>query len=170
MTATTKFEFAECVIRSSWLCSRFCSFLAMAIILPLDIAFEGTFVCHVAITDPDTAMNARVECSVLSNGKESLLFHLEPLIYDQSSSSSPASGSTEYKLVTAAMLDRESFSKHRVTIHCRDSGQPPLAASKSLEIHVDDENDNTPFLPVDVFFVAIVENNQLGAFVIRCHR
>lgn len=71
----------------------------------------------------------------------------------------------EYKLITAAVLDREALAVHRVNIECRDSGRPPLVASRTVEVRVEDENDNAPTLPLDVFFVAVVENSRPGVIV-----
>ncbi len=139
------------------------------------MSFVGTFVCHVAVTDPDTGSNARVDCTVLHADRGAQLFNLEPIFYDELSSPSTSLSklsaanqriSMEYKLVTAAVLDREALANHRVTIECRDFGYPTLVSSRSVDVRVEDDNDNSPILPLDVFFVNVVENNQPGLVVI----
>ena len=113
----------------------------------------GTFVSHVAVSDADSSVtgNGRVDCSI-----DSVDFRLET-IYP-----------SEFKLVTAKVFDREAETQHALSIRCHDNGLPRLMAStKTLVVQVTDENDNSPRMSSDVFFVSLAENNALEAFVIR---
>lgn len=113
----------------------------------------GTFVCHVAVTDADSAAtgNGRVECSVDSTGD----FRLETIF-------------SEYKLVTARAFDRETEPRRGVTIWCQDRGVPRQTATRAMVVHVADENDNSPEMTssADVV-VSIPENNAPDAIVTR---
>ncbi|XP_070824608.1 cadherin-like protein 26 [Chaetodon trifascialis] len=57
------------------------------------------------------------------------------------------------KITTAKGFDRESAfvnnSIYTVTIHAVDNGKPPMTATATLNIHITDENDNTPTLDVN---------------------
>ena len=76
--------------------------------------------------------------------------------------------------MTTASLDRESVSRHSVTLLCRDSGTSPLSTSVRLEIDVTDINDNPPIFqasheesgsPVVTYVAELFENNFVGVMV-----
>ncbi|XP_029361392.1 B-cadherin-like [Echeneis naucrates] len=54
------------------------------------------------------------------------------------------------KVTTTHRFDRESAfvneSIYRVTIYAADNGEPPMTSTATLTIHIQDENDNSPFL------------------------
>ncbi|EJD75084.1 cadherin domain-containing protein [Loa loa] len=49
-------------------------------------------------------------------------------------------------ITTTEMLDREAKSTYRLTVKAVDGGTPPLSDSTIVEIEIEDENDNAPFL------------------------
>src|SRR5688572_28989735 len=103
----------------------------------------GSFVCHVAVTDADSQLNAQIDCSLDSH--DFRLISLPSSLSSSSSSlssystSSLSSSSLEYKLVTTRALDRESSPQQIVTIRCRDGGIPHLVTSKTFAVQVSDD-------------------------------
>uniref|UniRef100_A0A4W6EVT4 Cadherin 26, tandem duplicate 2 n=1 Tax=Lates calcarifer TaxID=8187 RepID=A0A4W6EVT4_LATCA len=59
------------------------------------------------------------------------------------------------KITTTKSIDRESVhvnnSIYTVTILAVDNGKPPMTSTATLRIHVQDKNDNVPFLPNGMF-------------------
>ncbi|XP_062315228.1 cadherin-like protein 26 isoform X1 [Osmerus eperlanus] len=53
-------------------------------------------------------------------------------------------------ITTAKLLDREAPNvingHYKVTLYAVDSGKPPMTGTGTLNIHLNDQNDNTPFL------------------------
>lgn len=105
----------------------------------------GTFVSHLSVTDGDLGENGRVHCTV-SDSKFDLL-----RIYR-----------SEFKVITAGQLDRETRSVHVMTVTCIDYGDPPLTASANLTVLVLDDNDHAPRFSTNAYSVTISENNRIG--------
>ena len=125
-------------------------------------AEPGAFVAHVAVRDADSGRNGEVECFIdatSATGEEaaptavtdavpeagrrtflsssSSLFRLEQLHVD--------AAAAEYKITTAAFLDREYRSTYSIALTCRDRGEPtPLTSRRRVDVRVLDENDNSP--------------------------
>ena len=113
-------------------------------------AASGTFVAHVSVTDPDLGRNGDMNCSL-----NDYSFDIQQM-YD-----------TEYKIVTARPLDRETIPQYGLELVCRDKGQPPQVAMKRLAVEILDVNDNTPTFSQKSYTAKMIENNYLGSVVIQ---
>ncbi|XP_070198664.1 protocadherin-9-like [Littorina saxatilis] len=87
----------------------------------------GRVVAHLSIVDPDKGLNGIVVCETAASH-----FQLQAMDVRQ------------YKVILSSPLDRESRDRHDVDVTCHDAGSPPLSASKSFTVKVQDENDETP--------------------------
>lgn len=101
----------------------------------------GKFVAHVSVSDLDDGDNGRVSCSV-----DDPSFSLENL-WDM------------YKVILSMPLDYEAAPSHRVTITCRDHGQPALSSSASFTVQVLDVNDLAPIFSKNIYTSSITENS-----------
>jgi len=72
-----------------------------------------------------------------------------------------ADDKAEYRLVTGdnAEFDREEVDRYRVTVICVDRGTPPLSTNGSLEVLVEDVNDNEPRLSRHHYVFRVAENS-----------
>ena len=52
-----------------------------------------------------------------------------------------------------------------VTVVCADAGSPSLSSNASLEVLVDDENDNDPRLSRSHYVLSVTENSPPGTKV-----
>ena len=66
----------------------------------------------------------------------------------------------------ARALDREAVSVHNVTVVCSDAGTSPLSASATFEVHIKDENDNSPRFVQDAYHVYLPENTVQGRSIL----
>jgi len=112
-------------------------------------ATGSTFVARVAVYDGDSGSSGQVTCSV--SGSSDRMFRLVHL------------STGEYRLVTAAdaVFDRETVADYRVTISCRDRGNPPLSSNSTIDVLVDDVNDNDPRMLQDRYVIEVAEDNLL---------
>ncbi|XP_036933529.1 protocadherin alpha-8-like isoform X28 [Acanthopagrus latus] len=111
---------------------------------------HGTVISLISVTDIDSGLNGKVQCSLTGN----VPFELKPSFKENM-----------YSLVTKEKLDRESVSHYDISITATDYGEPPLSAFKTLSIQVSDVNDNTPEFshsPLDLY---LTENNAPGASI-----
>jgi len=79
----------------------------------------GTFVAHVAVSDPDTGRNGEAECQL--DGAATDHFRLEPLM-----------DSGEYKITTSTSFDREEREQYSVDLVCRDHGSPSRSVASTF--------------------------------------
>ena len=107
----------------------------------------GTIIEDVIVTDHDSGENGKVECSVNSTD-----FKLEKV------------SETDYKLVTAVNLDRESKDNHSLQISCEDSGEVPRKTDRIIRVLVLDRNDNAPQFTSSLYYAKINDINQIGFF------
>ena len=117
-------------------------------------AEPDTFVAHVAVSDRDSGSAGQVDC-VVSDGH----FRLKPM--------SSSDDGDEYQLVTAAKLDREARASYDVGIVCRDRGPEPRERVERVKISVTDVNDNDPQFRYPSYRTELIENNYVGAVVLR---
>jgi len=118
-------------------------------------AAVDTFVAHVAVGDKDTGSAGRVECFV-NDGH----FRLIPI------TNNVLTGSSEYRLVTAASLDRESQSVYEVGVVCRDMGPESRVSVERIQVRITDVNDNDPQFRLAQYRAELIENNYVGAVVL----
>lgn len=97
-----------------------------------------------------------------------LLFRLNGLVQCQLDSykfSLQKIQDTQYKLVTAYILDRETESLNEITITCYDHGSPSLNSSKTVQVSILDENDNSPEFTEENYNIIIQENNPAEVYI-----
>ncbi|XP_037620986.1 protocadherin-10a isoform X2 [Sebastes umbrosus] len=109
----------------------------------------GTVIALFSVSDRDSGENGHMSCEILGD----VPFKLK------------SSFKNYYTIVTDAPLDRENTDSYTVTVVAKDKGQPSLATSKSIKVHVSDENDNAPRFTQTVYDVYVTENNVPGAFI-----
>ena len=102
----------------------------------------STAIGYLAVYDPDTGENAKVECKSMN-----IHFELQNINLD------------EYKIIISRPLDREIEAYQYIAIECTDGGNPPFTSTSMFDIFVLDINDNPPtFLQAD-YTAMIAENN-----------
>lgn len=116
-------------------------------------AAAETFVAYVTVIDPDQDMNGQFSCDLQDS---SGAFNLKK-----------ESSRNNYKIITAKPLDREEQENYNVVILCSDFGSPKLSENKPLVIKVLDENDHQPAFTENTYYATLVENNTVGAYIIR---
>ncbi|XP_034043236.1 protocadherin-10a isoform X1 [Thalassophryne amazonica] len=109
----------------------------------------GTVIALFSVSDRDSGDNGQMSCEILGD----VPFKLK------------SSFKNYYTIVTDGPLDRESTDSYTITVLAKDRGQPSLATSKSIKVHVSDENDNAPRFTQAVYDVYVTENNVPGAFI-----
>ncbi|XP_033987287.1 protocadherin-10a isoform X3 [Trematomus bernacchii] len=109
----------------------------------------GTVIALFSVSDRDSGENGHMSCEVLGD----VPFKLK------------SSFKNYYTIVTDGPLDRENTDSYTITVVAKDKGQPSLATSKSIKVHVSDENDNAPRFTQAVYDVYVTENNVPGAFI-----
>ena len=109
----------------------------------------GSLVAHVSVVDADSGNSGVTSCFI----DDSRQFALEQI-----------EGLAQYKLTSNAQLDREQTSEYRVTVTCRDFGEPSLSAAQVVIIDVTDVNDHAPVCE-EPFAVEVQENGGIGAYV-----
>ncbi|XP_071088396.1 protocadherin-11 X-linked-like isoform X1 [Haliotis cracherodii] len=113
----------------------------------------GKFIAHVSVSDADVGMNSLVMCSLNDHH-----FALEKFYENLQNI---------YKVVLAQRLDHETAATHKVTITCKDQGDPPKSNSTSFIITVMDENDNAPVFSGHSYSGSIIENNSVGEEILQ---
>lgn len=108
----------------------------------------GTFVAHMAVTDPDSGQNGQVICDLTSED------FIVQRIFD-----------SEYKIVTAKVLDREVQAFYNLTFGCHDMGTPQMSSKVDIAVTVVDANDNAPKFSKQTYSVVLDENNPVGIFL-----
>ncbi|XP_072318323.1 protocadherin-10a isoform X1 [Eucyclogobius newberryi] len=109
----------------------------------------GTVIALFSVSDRDSGDNGQMSCEILGD----VPFKLK------------SSFKNYYTIVTDGPLDRESTDTYTITVVAKDKGKPSLATSKSIKVHVSDENDNAPRFKQAVYDVYVTENNVPGAFI-----
>jgi len=107
----------------------------------------GTFVALVSVSDADVGDNGNTWCQL----EPGLHFQLVEL-----------QRSAKFKIVTRALLDRETRDEYHLNITCSDRGQPPRVAVSEVIVAVDDVNDNAPYFRIGEYHFVVTENNAVG--------
>ncbi|XP_016096510.1 protocadherin-10a isoform X3 [Sinocyclocheilus grahami] len=112
-------------------------------------AAPGTVIALLSVTDRDSGENGQMTCEL--HGE--VPFKLK------------SSFKNYYTIVTEGPLDREKAESYTLTVVAKDKGVPSLSTSKSIKVHVSDENDNAPRFMQSVYDVYVTENNVPGAYI-----
>lgn len=112
-------------------------------------AVPGTVIALLSVTDRDSGENGQMTCEL--HGE--VPFKLK------------SSFKNYYTIVTDGPLDREKAESYTLTVVAKDKGVPSLSTSKSIKVHVSDENDNAPRFMQTVYDVYVTENNVPGAYI-----
>ncbi|KAK7162068.1 hypothetical protein R3I94_004651 [Phoxinus phoxinus] len=112
-------------------------------------AAPGTVIALLSVTDRDSGENGQMTCEL--HGE--VPFKLK------------SSFKNYYTIVTDGPLDREKAESYTLTVVAKDKGVPSLSTSKSIKVHVSDENDNAPRFMQTVYDVYVTENNVPGAYI-----
>jgi len=82
---------------------------------------------------------------------------------------SGSGGGNEYRLVTSAVFDREIQVEYQLQVTCRDSAADgrALTSTQTLMVDVADVNDNDPVFTQTVYRAELIENNYVGAVVLK---
>lgn len=115
-------------------------------------ANPGTFLISIEATDLDEGINGR-QIFYLS-GPDADFFAIER-------------GSGILK--TALPLDRERMASYSLTAHAQDDLMPEWECSSSLNINIEDVNDNSPEFSQDVFTASMREDTPVGAIATKIH-
>ena len=105
-------------------------------------------IVHVTILDSDSGPNGQVVCSINDNS-----FGLQNV------------STKMYVVILKKNLDRETKSRHNVTVTCTDKGTPPMSSSEQFIVNVMDENDKTPVFSKNIYYASIRENAGIGDIV-----
>ncbi|XP_016128763.1 protocadherin-10-like isoform X2 [Sinocyclocheilus grahami] len=112
-------------------------------------AATGTVIALLSVSDKDSEDNGQTHVEILGD----VPFKLK------------TSFRNYYTIVTDGPLNRETVEAYTVTVVARDKGIPSLATSKSIKVHVSDENDNAPTFTQPIYDVYVTENNVPGAYI-----
>ncbi|XP_052471130.1 protocadherin-10-like isoform X1 [Carassius gibelio] len=112
-------------------------------------AATGTVIALLSVTDKDSEDNGQTHVEILGD----VPFKLK------------TSFRNYYTIVTDGPLNRETVEAYTITVVARDKGIPSLATSKSIKVHVSDENDNAPAFTQPIYDVYVTENNVPGAYI-----
>lgn len=110
-----------------------------------------TSVLTVRALDDDDGINGQMEYTLI-NVQQSLPFSIDPDLGEIS---------------VRATLDREIQPSYLFMVQVKDKGQPSLSATVSVEITVNDINDNSPKFSPKTFYVTISEDAPLYKQVIH---
>ncbi|XP_049718775.1 cadherin EGF LAG seven-pass G-type receptor 3 isoform X1 [Elephas maximus indicus] len=109
-----------------------------------------TSVLQISATDRDAHANGRVQYT-FQNGEDG----------DGDFTIEPTSGIVR----TVRRLDREAVPVYELTAYAVDRGVPPLRTPVSIQVTVQDVNDNAPVFPAEEFEVQVKENSVVGSVV-----
>ncbi|XP_078267838.1 protocadherin gamma-A10-like isoform X10 [Rhinoraja longicauda] len=112
---------------------------------------NGSVVVLFSVEDKDSGQNGQVRCQISNK----LPFRLDSTVRNY------------YDLHIDQSLDRENTSSYDVTITCTDSGIPPLSSKATVRVEVIDVNDNAPRFLQPSYTANVMENNVIGASILR---
>ncbi|XP_058144461.1 cadherin EGF LAG seven-pass G-type receptor 3 isoform X2 [Dasypus novemcinctus] len=109
-----------------------------------------TSVLQISATDRDAHANGRVQYTFQNGEDGGGDFTIEP---------------TSGIVRTVRRLDREAVPVYELTAYAVDRGIPPLRTPVSIQVTVQDVNDNAPVFPAEEFEVRVKENSVVGSVV-----
>nr|CAB3229294.1 cadherin-23-like [Phallusia mammillata] len=113
----------------------------------------GPVVGKFTTTDKDSGANGKLNYYIL-DGNDEGRFTISPL-------------DGELRVSRGTELDREEQEFYNLTICVEDSGSNPLNTTLTIDVTVDDVNDNTPMFVDLPNRVNLSENTVIGAMVVR---
>ena len=114
----------------------------------------GYYVARISVSDPDAPDVFNSDITVRLNGGDGN-FGLE------------THDSVIYLVLVQRKLDREIKESYNLTIIAAYSGSPPLAASRSFTLFIDDVNDNAPQFSQSSYSAVIQEMSDKGSSVLQ---
>ena len=114
----------------------------------------GYYVARISVSDPDAPEVFNSDISVRLSGGDGN-FGLE------------THDNVIYLVLVQRRLDREVKESYNLTITAAYSGDPPLAASKSFTLFIDDVNDNAPQFSQSSYTAVIQEMSEKGSSVLQ---
>lgn len=116
-------------------------------------AQPGEFVARISVNDPDSKTEySNVNVSLTGGDSRFGLTTRDNIIY---------------LVIVSLPLDRETQPNYTLDIVATDQGNPPLHASKTIQLRVTDVNDNTPEFERDVYQANVMEIAVPGTSVIQ---
>ena len=109
----------------------------------------GAFVAYASVQDLDRGRNGEATCR-----SKTSQFVLHPM------------HTRTYKVLTAAVFDREENGAQTLSIECVDKGTPPLSSVQDTEVTVLDVNDNAPLFESAHYEISIMENVAVGQSIL----
>ena len=106
-----------------------------------------TLIGKVKAKDRDLGKNAEIEYSLINSTDN---FKID-------------SGTGELRNIV--VLDREKFPIYRVLVQASDKGNPPKSSRVTVNVHVQDVNDNPPVFTKSLYHASVAENAEKGARV-----
>ncbi|KAL4230834.1 condensed mesenchymal cell proliferation [Mactra antiquata] len=113
----------------------------------------GFVVARVSVSDPEAQETDSTSISVSLQGGDDR-FKLEE------------TGASTFLLKVNNNLDRETKAFYNLTLIAADSGTPPLSASKSFLLQIDDINDHAPVFSKNLYEPFIDEMSEPGSSVL----
>lgn len=119
-------------------------------------ATVGGFIVRISVSDPDSPNSYYTNVNVTLQGGKGYF----SLVTDDN---------VIYHVKILKPLDREIYPNYNLTITAEDSGAigPPLFATKSFTLIVDDVNDNAPKFNQTIYTASVPEQAQAGTSVIK---
>lgn len=113
-------------------------------------ALVGSSVIQVSASDKDIGLSGQVRYTFSGGEDGEGAFIVEP---------------TSGIIRTNQLLDRESVSLYRLTVHAVDRGITALSSAATITVNVEDVNDNPPRFDTDVVKLFVSENSPIGSLV-----
>ncbi|KAG8198293.1 hypothetical protein JTE90_021547 [Oedothorax gibbosus] len=113
-------------------------------------ALVGSSVIQVSASDKDIGLSGQVRYTFSGGEDGDGAFIVEP---------------TSGIIRTNQLLDRESVSLYRLTVHAVDRGVTPLSSAATITVNVEDVNDNPPRFDTDIVKLFVSENSPIGSLV-----
>lgn len=129
----------------------------------IENAMLDTFVAHITVQDRDTDAGGQFTCNLTQDQPQQRIQDNFALVQIHS---------TDFKIVTRRIFDREQQEEYVITINCIDKGDSPLSSSQIMVITITDVNDNTPKFENIEYDVEITENSVTSGqegFLLKVH-
>uniref|UniRef100_A0A8C5H7F8 Protocadherin gamma-C5-like n=1 Tax=Gouania willdenowi TaxID=441366 RepID=A0A8C5H7F8_GOUWI len=94
-------------------------------------------------------------------------YKLNPVDHFKLNTVSRSDGTKYIEMVLHTALDREQKEEHKLTLTAFDGGDPQKSGSVKINVIVLDANDNAPVFSQSVYRVAVPENAQRGAIILK---